>query len=496
MLRKFRNKLLLFNMVSLAVVVAASFAIIFFTQYMHLRSMDMDRLEAIPKDVFVSAMLAERRDTLGGTITAGPDGNVTIEPEGGAGGGGFLVTGGGLDSGGTGEKQKKKQSPLFIDKSGPELPLDYSKFFVLNRIADGAMYSFSLMDLDDNDYIIASNAVVAAAHAGKPVGDLRFAGSHWLYSYEMTADIGLPIGESNESMAFLNIDDTDSAMKRMLLNMIIIGACVLAGLFFISLIFSNRALKPTEEGMRRQRQFVADASHELKTPLAIIDANAEAALSEMEPAGEGLWIGRIADESARMRGLIDDLLFLARSEDAADIQVERLPVDLSVVAEEEIGRMEAVLFERGIALEFQKPVGSVVVRADPARIRQVMLILLDNAMKYTERGGRVTVSTGRTKKSGLFSVTNTGNGISQEDLPHVFERFFRADKSRSSVSRGGAANVSAGAGSGERGGAYARKGGYGLGLAIAKAITERSGGKIHAASSGGITVFTIEFPFV
>jgi signal transduction histidine kinase len=218
-----------------------------------------------------------------------------------------------------------------------------------------------------------------------------------------------------------------------------------------------------------------------------------------------------------MRGLIDDLLFLARSEDAADIQVERLPVDLSVVAEEEIGRMEAVLFERGIALEFQKPAGSVVVRADPARIRQVMLILLDNAMKYTERGGRVTVSTGRTKKSGLFSVTNTGKGISQEDLPHVFERFFIADKSRSSVSRGGAdsacagkvsderggaANVSAGAGNSEqnagneRGGAYARKGGYGLGLAIAKAITERSGGKIHAASSGGITVFTIEFPFV
>jgi signal transduction histidine kinase len=253
--------------------------------------------------------------------------------------------------------------------------------------------------------------------------------------------------------------------------MMIIGGCVLAGLFLISLVFSGRALRPAEESLIRQRQFVADASHELKTPLAIIDANAEAALGERIAPGARTWIERIGEESGRMRGLIDDLLLLARSDDPGDMSMEKLPVDLSVAAEREISRVEAVLFERGIGLEFKAPTDGVTVNADPVRLRQILLILLDNAMKYTDEGGRVTVETGKERKHGYIRISNTGGGIPAEDIPHIFDRFYRADKARNSKS-----------------------GGYGLGLSIAKAIAERAGGAVSADSSAGLTTFTVEFP--
>jgi signal transduction histidine kinase len=272
-------------------------------------------------------------------------------------------------------------------------------------------------------------------------------------------------------MVFLNIDDTDRAMTRLLVNMTLIGGCVLAGLFFISLVFSGRALRPAEESLVRQKQFVADASHELKTPLAIIDANAEAALEERIPPGARTWIERIGEESGRMRRLIDDLLLLARSEDPAGMTMETLPVNLSETAESEIDRMESFLFEKGVGVEFKTPAGGVIVNADPARVRQILLILLDNAMKYTDRGGRITVETGRARKHGYVKVINTGAGISPDDLPRIFDRFYRADKARNSKS-----------------------GGYGLGLPIARAIAERAGGTIAVASENGLTAFTVELP--
>jgi signal transduction histidine kinase len=256
--------------------------------------------------------------------------------------------------------------------------------------------------------------------------------------------------------------------------MVVTGGCVVAGLFLISLAFSNRALRPTEESLSRQRRFVADASHELKTPLAIIDANADAALGSMASEPEArMWVERIGEESGRMRRLVDDLLFLARSEDAADVAMERLPVDLSLAAEREIGRVEAVLFERGIGVEFKSPAaGPVIVKADQERVRQILLILLDNAMKYTDDGGLVVVEVGHGRKNGFVKVSNTGAGIPAGDLPHIFDRFYRADKARTSSGAGG----------------------HGLGLSIAKTIAERSGGMITAYSASGMTTFTLELP--
>ncbi|MDR3224958.1 MAG: HAMP domain-containing histidine kinase [Clostridiales Family XIII bacterium] len=477
MLKKLRNKLLFFNMLSLALVIVASFAVIYFMQFQHTRSVDEKSLAAIPSDVMTNAMLAEHQDV--------------DTPSGGARSGEEGIT--------EGNTKNTYVGRLFTDIAGPDLPVYYSNYFVLNTDVNGTLSVFSRMDLSEEEYISAATRARGNDGARRPkTGDVKLNGSHWLYSYiaripdglvfdedsikEITLD-GLPV---NESIVFLNIDASDDAMKRLLISMFIIGGCVLVGLFLISLVFSNRALRPTEESLRRQRQFIADASHELKTPLAIIDANAEVALSEPDEAG--LWVGRIADESGRMRGLIDDLLFLARSEDAADVPMERLPVDISMAVEQEIDRVEAVLFERGIGVAYQKPADAeVIVNADSSRVRQIILILLDNAMKYTDRGGRITVETGSARKHGFIKISNTGEGISPDDLPHVFDRFYRANKARTSMlapENDAAASP----------GAISAHGGYGLGLSIARALVERAGGRIAATSSDGLTSFTVEFP--
>jgi signal transduction histidine kinase len=443
-LKKLRNKLLLFNMASLAVVIVASFAAMFFLQYSHMRSEDQNRLSSIPTDVITNALLAERTDGTGTGAAAAGGSSGKIKP--------------------------------FIDNAGPDLPIDYSNFFVINADRDGSLSVFSRIELDEKDYIAAAEE--AAKGNGSHTGDIRLAGSHWLYSYNAgdaeATGVASGIGDllsGNERMVFLNIDATDRAMARLMISMFVTGACVLAGLFLISLVFSRRALRPAEESLVRQRQFVADASHELKTPLAIIDANAEAALGERITPGARTWIERIGEESGRMRGLIDDLLLLARSDDPSGMTMEKLPVDLSAEAKREIGRVEAVLFERGIGLEFKAPAGGVIVNADPARVRQILLILLDNALKYTDEGGRVAVETSRDKRRAYLSVSNTGDGIPAADIPHIFDRFYRADTARNSEG-----------------------GGYGLGLSIARAIAERAGGGIAVRSQDGLTTFTVDLP--
>ncbi|MDR1496354.1 MAG: HAMP domain-containing histidine kinase [Clostridiales Family XIII bacterium] len=478
MLKKLRNKLLLFNMVSLAAVIVVSFAVIFFLQYSHMRGEDESRLSSIPTDVITNAMLAGRMDVNSATNTPGVEdaGEDTTKVRG---------------SDASASDSTSAGKP-FIDGAGPNLPIDYSNFFVINMDRSGTLSIFSRIDMTEDDYIRAAELV--ANEGGSRTGEIRLAGSHWLYSYNRAEGSGLSDGSGvleglglfggagrqslvddgaagGASIVFLNIDSTDRAMAWLLISMAIICGCVLAGLFFISLVFSGRALRPAEESLVRQRQFIADASHELKTPLAIIDANAEAALGERITPGAKTWIERIGEESGRMRGLIDDLLLLARSDDPEDISMEKLPVDLSVEAEREIGRVEAVLFERGIGLEFKTPAGGVVVNADPARVRQILLILLDNAMKYTDEGGRVVVETGRARRHAYLKVSNTGYGISTDDIPHIFDRFYRADKARNSKS-----------------------GGYGLGLPIAKAITERAGGAVTVSSGDGLTTFRVELP--
>jgi signal transduction histidine kinase len=458
-LGRFRNRLLLVNLVSLTVVIVLSFTVIYLILSAHMHQTDNSRIGAIPSDVIRNAMLNEMESE---GVGAGDADDETGFVDGTSVG----DSGGDDDSESDGGKKRHNNGILYNLNGGVDLPIDYGKCFVINVDVFGGATVFSRIEgMTNDDFLTAIKTVVAH---GDQNGRIDLDGAPWLFRLSKTQD--------GDSIVFLNVEDTDSALMRVFVSMIAVGVIVLALFFFVSRMFANRAMRPAAESFEKQRRFVADASHELKTPLAIIDANAEAALSVSGAQLDGqaaMFIGRIEEESGRMRGLIDSLLYLARTEDDGahgDSSSEVLPTDLSKAAEDEIGRIETVLFERGVALEFvNRHEGALLVKADGERIRQAVLILLDNALKYTDRGGKVTAETGVVGRSGYVTVTNTGEGISAEDLPHIFDRFYRADKSRHSS-------------------------GYGLGLSIADTIVQRSGGQIKAASEGGITSFTIELP--
>ena len=259
----------------------------------------------------------------------------------------------------------------------------------------------------------------------------------------------------------------------------VVEVAALAVFFVISLFFSRWALRPVARAWTQQRRFVADASHDLKTPLTVILANTSIALEhpERSVASQSQWLESTQHEAEAMQGLVGDLLALAKmdEEEAAAQSGAARPafeeVDLSDVLEGEALQFESVAFERGVKLESQVEPG-IRLRGNEQRLRRLAGTLIDNACKYVDDGGAVDVSLSRSGKQAKLAVRNTGAPISPEDLPHVFDRFYRADKART----GGA-------------------GGHGLGLAIARAIAEEHGGTLTASSTQAEgTVFTATLP--
>ena len=242
---------------------------------------------------------------------------------------------------------------------------------------------------------------------------------------------------------------------------------VLLLILVLSYRFAVWAVRPIEESYQKQKQFVADASHEFKTPLAVISANIDAIeASADEPVkSQQEWFGYIHQELGRATTLVDDLLFLAKAEETT--LSPSSPFNLSQVCEEVCASSEALLYERNITLQTAIP-EEVIAQADGEKIKQVLYILMDNASKYTPEHGHITCQLRQEEDQAIIRVINTGDGIKEEDLARIFDRFYRPDSSRSQET-----------------------GGFGLGLSIAKTIVERSGGKIEAESNPQETRFTI-----
>jgi two-component system sensor histidine kinase CiaH len=266
--------------------------------------------------------------------------------------------------------------------------------------------------------------------------------------------------------------------KALLTNVAVtLGVSVLAGLLLLSLgglFLAERSLRPIRVSWQKQRDFVADASHELRTPLAAIMSNIDVVLDDPGATVEEkqLYCQGISEEARRMSLLVDGLLTLARSDsDAAVFQKE--PVDVAELAREAAALMQPVAGKKrtGIFLDvMQEP----WVAGDSGKLKQVLLQLLDNAVKYTPEGGRIDVAVGEAKGQAVVRVADNGIGIVKEHLSKIFERFFRADSSR------------------ER-----ETGGHGLGLAIAKFIVEQHGGTLAAESVPGKgSMFTITLPVI
>ena len=248
-----------------------------------------------------------------------------------------------------------------------------------------------------------------------------------------------------------------ASARRNLLLSLAAGAAAWVLLLTLSVFLVNRMTGPVAEAFERQRQFIADAGHELKTPIAVIAANANVLESE---SGGSKWLSYIRTETQRMDGLVKDLTALAAM-DASEGKGELAELDLSSAVLSAALPFESLAFERGMTLSLDVKDG-VRCRGNEERLMQLVTILLSNALKYGEEGGEIKVTLRQDHRRALLQVYNTGQGIRPEELERIFDRFYRADKARSRAS-----------------------GSYGLGLAIAKAIVTEHGGRISAASEPG-----------
>lgn len=273
-------------------------------------------------------------------------------------------------------------------------------------------------------------------------------------------------------IAFYDMSNDYNMLLHLIINFFITGFISMALFYLLSRKLAKWILKPVEESWDRQRQFVADASHELKTPLTVILANADILSSHSEDTikNQSKWLNYIKAEADHMSGLVNDLLFLAKS-DASREKISFSPVNVSDILWNVYLPFESVAFEQGKQLDAQiSP--DIYINGDSGKLKQLMMILLDNACKYTPDGGQISVSLNIKHDKMIFSVNNSGEPIEAVHLPHLFERFYRAEESRAR-----------------------QKGGYGLGLSIAKTITEMHNGKISVTSTKeNGTTFAVSIP--
>lgn len=272
-------------------------------------------------------------------------------------------------------------------------------------------------------------------------------------------------------VAFADLSGERRTMEALARNCLLAGSAAFLGFLAAGILLSRWAVGPVERAWEQQRQFVADASHELKTPLTVILTNAE--LLREGPAGEEerrRLTDNILTMARQMRALVESLLELARA-DARPAEGAMEPVDLSRLVREAMLPFEPVFFEAGLTLSGEVREG-LRIRGAEGQLRQVADILLDNARKYTPAGGEVTVTLARSGRSCLLSVAGPGTPLTPQERRDVFKRFYRADPARS------------------------REGGWGLGLSIAQEIAIRHGGKIWADSGPEGNRFTVKLPLL
>ncbi|WP_055666714.1 sensor histidine kinase [Desnuesiella massiliensis] len=348
--------------------------------------------------------------------------------------------------------------------SNTEQPPEPSVSFTL--IADSnknLVNYFSIFQMEKDFY---ESAMKMAFSKDSNTGSFNLDGRHWAFIINPQMDLG------GYRLVFLDVTSQQSILNRLVYTFLIVVLVMMIIIFFISRFFANKSIKPIKEAFDKQKQFIADASHELKTPLAVINTNADVLLSNSEDkiSTQAKWIHYIKSEVDRMTKLTNDLLYLTQM-DYSEIKMIFTDFNLSEAVENVILTMEAIIFENNISLTYDiEP--NLMIHGNSEQIKQVVMILLDNALKYTNKNGTVNITLKKYHNSIILSLTNTGEGIPEDQINKIFDRFYRIDKSR------------------------ARKtGGYGLGLAIAKAIVDQHGGKIYAKSIlNESTTFSVELP--
>ena len=307
-------------------------------------------------------------------------------------------------------------------------------------------------DLSDEQML--SDIVALAASAPEPLGVLDGYDLRYFRSQSPT----------ELTLVFMDISAERAAMRNLRLTCLGIGLLALGLFWAVSFLLARWAVRPVERAWEEQRQFVSDASHELKTPLTVILTSAELMQTDPDPQHPR----SILAMSRRMRELVESLLELARVDNGA-VRAAFGELDLSALVADELLPFEPLYFECGLTLESQLEEGLHISGSD-RHLRQVLTILLDNALRYSPENAAVRVELTRQGSSALLTVANPGE-LTREQCRSIFRRFYRADPARTA-------------------------GGSGLGLAIAQGIVADHGGKIWADSREGTVTLNVSLPLI
>ena len=330
-------------------------------------------------------------------------------------------------------------------------------FFTVQISSRGELIAASggYFDLTDREYL--QEIVNSALRSDREIGELD---EHDLRFLKSASPRGFTI-------VFSDTTTESSTLKHLFYSCLGIFLVAMVVFFGISILLSHWVIKPVATAWDQQRQFVADASHELKTPLSVIMANAE--LMQNEETGEEertAYSRNILNMTYQMRVLVENMLEMARV-DSGTMKFVFSEVDFSQLVTDAALSFQLLYEEKGMGLRCAVPEG-IVLRGSEQHLYQVMDVLLDNALKYSAPGGMVSVDVVSTGRSCVLSVASPGEEISKEERKKIFKRFYRADKARS------------------------MNGSYGLGLSIAESIVEAHKGKIWAESGNGYNTFFVQ----
>ena len=339
---------------------------------------------------------------------------------------------------------------------GQPIPLPH---FVLHLDQSGSLLAANSRYYDLTDESFLNELITTVSRCEDSDGILR--------QYDLRfIRLSTPRGQV---LVFADMSTENSILSDLMRNcsMIALGSFLL--FLILSILLAHWAIRPVERAWQQQRQFVADASHELKTPLTVITTNAELLQNpDNSSADISRCAGSILTVSGQMRSLVENLLDLARVDNGSGM-ADTNELDFSLLISDAVLPFEPLFFEKSLLLEEEIDSG-IRLKGSPSHLRQLPDILLDNAMKYADPNTTVRI---RLKKQGvhaLLSVSNAGSPIPQEELKNIFKRFYRMDKVRT------------------------HSGSYGLGLSIAQSIVHAHRGKTWAESIDGINTFFIQLP--
>ena len=337
-----------------------------------------------------------------------------------------------------------------------ELPRDIEMpYFIVFVSEFGEYVAAGYTDYDLNDEAFLKKLVNMTGNRRDHTGILE--------QYQLMYSV-LP-GWGSSAFIFLDISGQTAALSTLIRNFLIIGVAGLLLFFGLSVLLARWMVRPVEKAWNQQKQFISDASHELKTPLTVIMSNAELLQSQEENKDQ--YAENILTMSGQMRSLVEGLLELARA-DNGQVRKSFEPINLSTLITDCTLPFEPVFFEKGLQLRTQiQP--DIVVNGNAQYLRHVADILLDNAGKYTERG-IIDLQLQKRGKQCYLAVSNPGTPIPKEEQEKIFERFYRSDKARS------------------------RTGSFGLGLSIAKAVVTEHRGRIWVVSNPTGNCFYVELP--